>query len=372
VTLETWLEKMLALRKEKDLFRELKTTKGVIDFCSNDYLGLAHSEVLYNRIKQRYEALQVKQNGATGSRLITGNSELIEEVEMKLASIFKSEAALIFDSGYTANLAIFSSLPQKNDTILLDELAHASIRDGARLSLAKRFNFKHNDLNDLEAKLRRTTGRIFIAVESVYSMDGDECNLSDLTALASKHNAYLILDEAHTTGVTGQHGSGLATAVGLQDKVDARLYTFGKAMGSHGACVAGSKNLIQYLINFARPFIYTTGLTPHSVVSIETAFDYLNENIHLQTDLQENVKTFLDSIGKIENRTSSQSAIQTIIFPGNKNVRRAAATLQAAGFDIRPILSPTVPTGSERLRICLHTYNTSDEITKLTNELKWL
>lgn len=372
MTLEAWLEEMLILRKEKDLFRALKTSKGLIDFCSNDYLGLARSETLYNKIKQRYEALQVKQNGATGSRLITGHSELIEDVEIKLASIFKAEAVLIFNSGYTANLAIFSSLPQKNDTILLDELAHASIRDGARLSLAKRFSFRHNDLNDLEAKLKRSDGRIFIAVESVYSMDGDECDLPGLTDLASKYNACLILDEAHSTGVAGQQGSGMATALELENKVDVRLYTLGKAMGTHGACIAGSKNLIQYLINFARPFIYTTGLSPHSIVSIASAFDYVEENIYLQNDLRKNIKMFLDGIGKIENRTSSQSAIQTIIFPGNKNVRSAAATLQGAGFDIRPILSPTVPAGSERLRICLHTYNTSGEIAKLTHELKQL
>lgn len=372
MNLDTRLEKMLLLRKEKNLFRELKTSQSLIDFCSNDYLGMARSEILHEMIAERCSAQHLKQNGATGSRLISGNSQLTEEVESQLASIFNAEAALIFNSGYTANLAIFSSVPQKNDTILFDELAHASIRDGARLTLAKHFSFRHNDLNDLESKLKRVTGKSFIAVESIYSMDGDECPLHDLTALANKYEACLVLDEAHTTGVRGRIGSGLATSLGLENRIDIRLYTFGKAMGIHGACIAGSKNLIRYLINFARPFIYTTALTPHAVVSIQTAFDFLKENMHLQAELQKNVNGFLSGIETIENRTESASAIQTLVLPGNDLVKKAAAMLQQAGFNIHPILSPTVPVGSERLRICLHAYNTFDEITKLTNELKRL
>jgi 8-amino-7-oxononanoate synthase len=311
-------------------------------------------------------------NGATGSRLLSGNSRLIEEVEDKLASIFESEAALILNSGYTANLAIFSSLAQRNDTILYDELAHASIKDGARLSLAKRFSFRHNDLNDLESKLKMANGNVYVAVESVYSMDGDECPLIELVALTTKYGASLVLDEAHSTGIRGSYGSGMATSLGLQKNIDIRLFTFGKGMGVHGACVAGSRNLIEYIVNFARPFIYTTALTPHSVMAIDCAFDYLNENLHLQSDLANNITIFLEGISDLHNRTPSNSAIQTVIVAGNSSVREASAKLQEQNFDIRPIVSPTVPTGSERLRICIHTYNTSNEIIKLTQELKKL
>lgn len=370
--LDSWLEKALRAQKEKNLFRELKTPEGLIDFCSNDYLGLARSEDLYQRISERCQSLKQAKNGSTGSRLLSGNSELVEDVEQKLASLFKSEAALILNSGYTANLAIFSSLPQKNDIILFDELVHASIKDGARLSLAKRHSFRHNDLDDLEAKLKRATGNIYVAVESVYSMDGDECPLRELVALTEKYGAFVILDEAHSSGIRGAAGSGIATSLGLENKIEVRLYTFGKGMGTHGACIAGSQNLIQYIINFARPFIYTTALTPHSILSVDCAFDYLKENIMLQSVLSQNIDVFLKGISNLPNRTRSTSAIQTIIVSGNTKVKEAALALQKLGFDIRPILSPTVPVGSERLRICIHTYNTSAEITKLTNELKKL
>jgi 8-amino-7-oxononanoate synthase len=372
VALDPWLEKKLQIRKEKNLFRELKTSTGLLDFCSNDYLGLARSEVLSDQIEAKCRAMKLNQNGATGSRLLSGNSELTEDVERKLASIFRSESALILNSGYTANLAIFSSIPEKHDSILYDELAHASIKDGARLSLARRYSFKHNDLNDLESKLKRINGKVFIAVESIYSMDGDECPLRDLTSLATRYGAFVILDEAHSTGVAGNNGSGLAVSLGLEKNIDVRLYTFGKAMGVHGACVAGSEKLIQYIINFARPFIYTTALAPHSVIAIESAFDYLRQNIELQQVLQKNIDSFVNGVGPLTNRTSSGSAIQTVLFPGNENTKANASKLQQAGFDIRPVLSPTVPTGTERLRICLHAYNTLNEIAKLTSELNRL
>ncbi len=370
--LDTWLEKALANRKQQNLFRELKTSHGLADFCSNDYLGLARSEALFNMISARCENLPLRKNGSTGSRLLSGNSELTEALEHKLSTIFKCDAALILNSGYTGNLAIFSSIPQKNDTILFDELAHASIKDGARLSLAKRFSFRHNDLNDLESKIKRAKGKVFIAAESVYSMDGDECPLIELAALAKKYAASLILDEAHSTGTKGEYGSGLATSLGVEESIDIRLFTFGKALGIHGACVAGSQRLIQYLINFARPFIYTTALTPHGIVSIDCAFDYLGENIHLQNILEQNIKAFVDGIGTVPNRTPSKSAIQTLIIGGNDKAKTSASSLQKEGFDIRPILSPTVAKGSERLRICLHTYNSWDEISKLTSEIKKL
>ena len=364
------LERLLNSKKETDSFRQLKIVHGLIDFSSNDYLGLANSKELFEVIQQELEKIKPPYNGSTGSRLLSGNSELSEELEAKLGKIFHSERTLLFNSGYIANLAVLSSLPQRGDTIIYDELAHACIKDGARLSLASRFSFKHNDLNDLEEKIKRSKGNIFIVVESIYSMDGDECPLEELTELTEKYNATLILDEAHSTGSHGENGSGLAVQKKLEDKIAVRVYTFGKAMGVHGACVAGDKTLINYLINFARPFIYTTAMPPHSLISIRCAFDFLQQNIDRQKMLQTNIKLFLDGIEKTRlNRVNSRSAIQNVIVPGNSEVKKLATFLQENGFDCRPILSPTVKEGSERIRICLHSFNSDEEISKLNHSL---
>ncbi|MGC4020980.1 MAG: pyridoxal phosphate-dependent aminotransferase family protein [Cyclobacteriaceae bacterium] len=348
--------------------RKLKVGSDFIDFCSNDYLGLANNRDLFGMIQSKTEKLKPPYNGATGSRLLSGNNKLAEELEQKLAKIFHAPQCLLFNSGYTANLAVLSSVPQRGDSIIYDELAHACIKDGARLSLASRFNFKHNDLDDLELKIKQAKGNIFIAVESIYSMDGDECPLEEITKLAEKYDATVILDEAHSTGSYGENGSGLAVHKKLHKKIDIRIYTFGKAMGVHGACVVGDEVLIDYLINFARPFIYTTAMSPHSLISIECAFDYLKKHIGLQEVLQKKIKLFRSGIDKSDlKRTKSKSSIQNVIVPGNTEVKEVAHYLQHHDFDCRPILSPTVKEGSERIRICLHTYNTDDEI-KLLNE----
>ena len=366
------LQMRLETREQEGLLRTLKYTSALVDFTSNDYLGLARSQELFAQIHHTLDSFKNKSNGATGSRLLAGNTEYYESVEAKLAAIFKAEASLILNSGYTANLAVLSSLPQRNDTILYDELAHACIKDGARLSLAKRFSFRHNDLDDLESKLKRAEGTIYIAVESVYSMDGDQCPLHALVALAEKYNAFVILDEAHSTGVYGERGSGLAVSENLHNRIAVRVYTFGKAMGIHGACIAGSSELRKYMINFARPFIYTTAMPLHSVVAIECAFNYLQENIYLQQQLKDNIHAYLNAAQDLPNKTVSHSSIQTAIFPGNEHSKKVATELQQKGFDVRPILSPTVPKGSERLRICLHTFNTAHEIETLADALKSL
>jgi 8-amino-7-oxononanoate synthase len=366
------LNHKLESRKQENSLRKLTPSSSLIDFVSNDYLGLSRSKELFEEIHRRVVSSDLR-NGATGSRLLSGNSAFTEAVEKRLAEIFKSEETLIFNSGYTANLAVLSSIPQRHDTIIYDELAHACIKDGARLSLARSFSFKHNDLEDLESKLGRISeGNVFIAVESIYSMDGDQCPLNDLVNIAGKYNATIIIDEAHSTGVMGDRGSGLTVQLGLESKVPIRVYTFGKAMGIHGACVAGSKPVRDYLINFARPFIYTTALPPHSIASIECAFDYLSRNSSLQQTLKSRIELFLSRTKSFSNRVASTSAIQTALFPGNSNVKKAADVLQKRGLDIRPILSPTVPANTERLRICLHTYNSDEEIILLASTLEQL
>ena len=364
------LQKVLDDKKKQDSLRRLKSSSQPIDFCSNDYLGLARSQELFYAINREAERLKPPYNGSTGSRLLSGNSELAEVLEKKLAGIFRSKKTLLFNSGYTANLAVLSCLPQRGDTILYDDLVHASIRDGARLSLASRFSFHHNDMNDLERKIKRAEGNVFVAVESIYSMDGDECPLEELVSLSQQYGFTIILDEAHSTRSYGDHGGGLAVLKKLESRIAIRIYTFGKAMGVHGACVAGDETLIHYLINFARPFIYTTSMSPHNLISISCAFDFLKRQIGLQEILQTKIKLFLQEFEKMKWKyVKSNSAIQNVIIPGNTNVKELSHFLQHHEFDCRSILSPTVKEGSERIRICLHSFNSDHEINELNHVL---
>jgi 8-amino-7-oxononanoate synthase len=368
---DTLLNLKLQKRKEENSFRRLTNFKDLIDFTSNDYLGLAGSEKLHELIKTKTESLPHR-NGAAGSRLLSGNALYTEEVEQKLANIFKADSSLIFNSGYAANQAILSSIPQRGDTILFDELAHACIRDGARLSPAARFPFLHNNLSDLEDRLKKAKGNIFIAVESIYSMDGDICPLKELVTLAEQYNAHIFLDEAHSTGVMGTHGSGLATSLGIEDKIAIRVYTFGKAMGVHGACVTGSRSLISYLINFARTFIFTTAMSPHSIASIDCSFEYLKSNLNLQKELSAKISYFASAMANLPGKIRSETQIQGVIIPDNDKIKIVADKLREIGFDVRPILSPTVAKGSERLRICLHTFNSNEEIDSMAAHLSKL
>lgn len=362
------LSKKIDDLNKSNTLRTLKEPRPeLIDFTSNDYLGLARSKDLNALISQRLSALEPYLNGSTGSRLLAGNSLFTESVEQHLAKIFNSENTLIFNSGYTANLSVLSSIPQKGDTILYDEYAHASIKDGARLSLAHRFSFRHNDLHDLRKKLKNINqGLTFIAVESIYSMDGDVCPLQDLVSIAKEFSATIILDEAHSTGVMGKGGNGLATSLSLEQDISIRIYTFGKAMGIHGACVAGSETLRNCIINTARPFIYTTALPVHNIAAIECAFHFLENNVLLQNVLDQKIKLFKQHC-KIN--THSHSAIQPILFSNHSLTKQTATLLNNENFDVRPILSPTVKIGTERLRVCLHTYNEDEDIVRLAQTL---
>ena len=361
------------LEKEKEgSLRQLTVSQNKIDFVSNDYLGLARSAALHQNIEERYHQLPFSKNGSTGSRLLAGNSALAEEVESYLAKIFKAEQAVIFNSGYAANQAALSCIPQKGDTILYDELVHACMHDGMKLSRAERKSFKHNNLQDLEDQLRETDGKKFIAIESIYSMDGNQAPLTEIVNLAEQFDASIILDEAHSTGAYGKNGAGLAVSLGLGSKIDARIYTFGKAMGVHGACIAGSSTLANYLVNFARPFIFSTALSPHSLVSIQCAFGFLQNQLYLQESLQQNIQFFLQNYqqNNLPNKIESQSAIQSVLINGNKQVMALAEQLQQNGMDCRGIRFPSIKKGSERIRICLHAYNTETEIKKLINTMK--
>ena len=366
------LDKQLTIALEKraaiNLLMSLpENDESQVDFSSNDYLGLARNTTLHKQVEKEITTISDYKLGSGGSRLLAGNTSYYIEVEKQLASLFRKDAALLFNAGYVANMAFFSTIPRKGDIIVYDELIHACIKEGSRLSHAKHYSFRHNDLHDLEKKLSREGANKFIVIEAVYSMDGDFAPLKEITTLAKKHNAYVIVDEAHSTAIFGEKGSGLTTQLGLDDQVYAKIMTFGKGVGAHGACIVGSRLLIDYLINFARSFIYTTALPLHAIATIKVAFEFLAEHEALQEKLQTNIRLFRQHI---DTSVESLSAIQVICIPGNSNVRQVALTLKEAGFAVSAVMSPTVREGEERLRICVHAHNTEEEIIALAKKIK--
>ena len=370
------LEKSLHNRKQQNAFRELGSSNNLIDFASNDYLGFAGNLELYSKTQRILEPHDILLNGSTGSRLLSGNHKLYPLVEKLIADFHNAEEALVFNSGYDANLGFFSAIPQKGDFILYDELVHASIRDGIKMSNAKAYKFKHNDLENLQKKLSSITSEanseIYIVTESVFSMDGDSPDLTAFTNFAEDKKYHLIVDEAHALGVLGEKGCGLVQNLGLENKVFARIVTFGKALGVHGAAILGSELLVQYVVNFCRSFIYTTALSPHSVASILAAYQSLeklgaSKNSELKK-LQENILFFKSEVNRLDLQQyfiESNSAIHCYIISGNDEVKNIANQIQNNGFNVKPILSPTVSKGAERLRFCLHSFNSKEEIKNL-------
>ncbi len=389
------LQNKLEERTATNSLRSLGRPGNLIDFSSNDYLGFSTSETIFNRTSDILKEHSLQQNGATGSRLISGNHSLFETAEQQLRNFHLAESALIFNSGYDANVGIFSSVPQRGDIILYDELCHASIREGIKLSDAKAYKFKHNDLEDLQKRLQhaqsdkylhpdpveglgrdknRFRNEIYVVTESVFSMDGDTPDLETLSKFCENKTYHLVVDEAHAVGVFGAKGEGLVQELGLETKVFARIITFGKAMGGHGAAILGSEQLKQYLVNFARSFIYTTALPPHSVASICSAYEALVKT-SARPQLYKNIVKFQNAI--IENKLQehfivSTSAIQSFVIPGNERVKKVSKLLKEEGYNVKPILSPTVPKGQERLRICIHSFNTEKEIINLLLLIKQL
>jgi len=365
---EQYLSYKLREREIAGNMRQLRTNYAPVDFFSNDYLGLVTNGTLASLMHPF--PIDIHATGSTGSRLLSGNSERAEQLEQTIAGFHNAEAALLFNSGYDANVGLLSAVAGRHTTVLSDELCHASIIDGIRLSQCqRRYKFQHNDLSDLEGKLKRHKdgGPMIVVIESVYSMDGDMAPLQDIAELCGVHNAQLIVDEAHATGVVGRHGEGLVCTLGIQNKVFARIHTFGKALGCHGAAVVGNELLKQYLVNFARSFIYTTALPGHAVHAAYCAYQYLAEHSFTNQPLHELVAHFRGTISRSgsEGWKESNSQIQALVVGDNERCRQLASKLQSAGLQINPILHPTVPLGMERLRICLHTFNTRQQIDDL-------
>ena len=380
------LEDKLEKRRENNSLRSLTGQQGFVDFSSNDYLGLSRSSLIFEASHLYLKDKNISQNGATGSRLISGNHLLYQEAEHFLCDFHKSESALIFNSGYDANVGFFSAVPQRGDVILYDEYAHASIRDGIQMSNAKAYKFKHNNVKHLEELLSRYSTNvtssaversmtIYIVTESIFSMDGDSPDLEKMIDVSNQYKALLIVDEAHAVGVCGKNGVGLIQELELQDKVFARIVTFGKGLGCHGATILGSNELKEYLVNFARSIIYTTGLPPHSLATIMKSYNFLSSSDGVKNvlKLNENILFFKEEIKRLELQKlflPSNSSIHSCIISGNEKVKNCAKQIQKKGFEVKPILSPTVPEGEERIRFCLHSYNSQQEITNVLETLR--
>jgi len=365
---ERMAAELFALR-EADQFRELAAPAGIA-LSSNDYLGLSTHPRLRNAI-----ACAVRNDerlASTGSRLLTGNHKRWEELESDFAEFMEVEAALYFSSGYAANTGLLGAILKTGDTVFSDEANHASLIDGIRLSHAKRVIFPHLDLNYLEDALRTdmSHGTKVIVVESIFSMEGDRAPLSKLMGLCERFNAFLIVDEAHSTGVEGNDGRGLVHQHRRNDRVLATIHTCGKAMASMGAFVAGSSSLRDFLINRARPFVFSTALPPYCAAHVSEAVALVREADRERAQLR-NVSEYLRARMRAANFDigRSDSQIVPLILGANEKALRVAGGLAAAGFAVRAIRPPTVPKGTARLRFSLTAGLSMEEMDKLIKAL---
>jgi len=364
------LENRLLKRTKLGNLRTLKITQPMIDFSSNDYLGLARSPQLATSVFQEWQMHLSHLNGlgSTGSRLLTGNSLYAQELEEKIAKFHGYEAGLLFSCGYMANVGLLTAITNQESVIFYDAAVHASTHDGIRLSRAKAFPFRHNDLEHLENRLKScpSEGDRFICIESIYSTDGSMAQLPEISQLAREYEAHLIVDEAHAVGACGPKGRGLVAKHNLTAHVFAQVTTFGKALGTYGAIILGNHALKQALINFATSYIYTTALPFQTLAAIKCSYDLFPEMDQKREHLQKLIQTFRASYP-----SSSMSHIQSIPIEGNEAVKHAAQAIVKQGFDVRPLMSPTVQRGHEVLRICLHAFNTDDELAQLINHIQF-
>ena len=402
-SLEKCLESVVNSRRARGLERALKAleTDGTeIDFSSNDYLGINHDwDVLEKSVFPAWAppgASREPENsaGSTGSRLLTGDTSYAHALEARLSDLHNSEAALLFNSGYDLNLGLVGCLPQPNDVVLYDELCHNSLVQGLKLcrDSVTHVRFAHNDLEDLQAKLKKAlernpTGNVIVVVESVYSMDGHLAPVKELAAISRRiPNVALVVDEAHGVGVFGENGRGVCEMMGVERDVFVRVVTFGKALGVHGAvclCTAATK---RYLLNYHRPLIFSTSQSLHSLKAAARAYDFVlsaegkrrrSAVRLLVSHFCDRVRGFKDSKASGISFVESESCIQGVVVPGNERVVRASAALASRvssddgkrarwrGINAMPIRSPTVPKGTERLRIILHYHNTTRDVDDL-------
>lgn len=382
-----WINKALNAKEQRSLFRELlpieKIGKGrvrilapdnpgniLIDFSSNDYLAFSEHPALLDSSKN---LLHQFGTGTCASRLMSGDLSFHHHLESKVASLVGQEGALLFGSGYLANVGVITALVGKGDIIFCDRNNHASIYDGCLLSGARLIRFRHNDANDLEKKMRKERARFrhaLIIVESIYSMDGDRCPLIDIIELKHRFDSFLMVDEAHALGLYGHNGGGLIEEEGVNSKVDAVVGTFGKALGSYGAFVAAPIITIKFILNRARPFIYSTALPPAVIGASLGALSLLAEHPYYRKELMENIALFkstLTSQGIKQQLGSSQ--IVPIIIGESQRALNIASSLQGHGLFVKAVRPPTVQPGTSRLRLSITRHHSSSMLVRAAKVL---
>lgn len=394
--LERQLQQQLDKRCQVSKLRQLKPSPpGSVDFSSNDFLSLSTNPAFRQDFLSSLSCYNLGV-GSTGSRLLDGNSHFAEQLERDIAVFHGGESALLTNSGFDANVSIFTCLPQPGDIVVYDELIHASAHDGMRASRAgQRIMFRHNDIDHLlqilqDLKPNIGTKNVFVAVESVYSMEGD---LAPLTLICDaiqrtlgQDRVHLIVDEAHATGCYGPHGAGRVSELKLSHRVSIRLHTFGKALACNGAAILCSPTVRSYLINYARPLIFTTFMSFPSLVAIRTAYDWMSlgkvdtlaNNLrslitYLHAELQI-LQPLITTLPDSSNLIIPTSCPDSPIFALYSTIPRDLAALcQVAGFVVRPVVPPTVPENTERVRVCLHAGNTTQQIDAFVMCLrKWI
>ena len=388
------LEHRLDAVREHDLFRELRRVdsaqgpriaiggKIFLNFSSNDYLGLANDPVLKEAAIKAIERFGA---GAGASRLICGSLAPFHQLEETLADFKRTEAALTFSTGYATAIGTICALLGKDDIIILDKLVHASIVDAAKLSGTKLRVFSHNDLGDLEDKLKwaekniehptsniQHRTRVLIATESIFSMDGDEAPLKEMVALKEKYGAWLMVDEAHATGIIGEDGRGLADKLGVGGQIEIQMGTLGKALGASGGYICGSRTLIDYLVNRARSFIFSTAPVPAAAAAARAGIEIARspEGGARRRRLASRVAEFQLQIGNF--KSPIPAAIIPVIFGGEDQAAKSAATLRERGIFVPAIRYPTVARGKARLRITLTASHSADDVTILVRALEQL
>lgn len=360
------IERELDSLRAQAQFRTLESPSG-INLNSNDYLGLAVDPRLKRAALDA--VARAEHIGATGSRLLSGNSREWEELEAYFAEVAGTEAALYFGSGYAANVGLLNSLLKPGDIVFSDARNHASLIDGIRLSRAERVIYPHSDLRFLEEALRAHAGGAgarVIVTESVFSMEGDVAPIAGLVRIAKGFGAELVLDEAHAIGVCGPTGRGIAAELGIQREMLAIVHTCGKALASAGAFVCGGRALKDYLVNHARTFIFSTAMPPYLAGQIRAALDLAREAERERNHLREIASLLRDGLTRAGlNRGASTTHIVPVLLGSNERALHVARELQRNGFAVRAIRPPTVPPGTARLRISLTSHITHEHIHRL-------
>jgi 8-amino-7-oxononanoate synthase len=355
--------------KEAHRMRTLSLPLGM-DFTSNDYLGFAAHPVLREAAIAALESDGLV--GAGGSRLLRGHHPAHARLEQFAAGHFGVEKTLFMGSGFVANYALFTTLCERHDAVIFDERVHASIKDGIHASPASRYRARHNDVSSFDAMIvsarQKGARRVFIAVESVYSMDGDLAPLKELGALARRHEAVLVVDEAHATGVFGAHGRGLGET--LQNENWISLHTGGKALGVSGALICGRGEIIDYLVNKARPFIYSTAPPPHLAATLQRALQLVDEEPWRRERVLKLAAFAYGELTADDSAGFAGSQIIPFVLGEEARTLDVARTLRDAGFDVRAIRPPTVPDGTSRLRISIHAGHSEADIRGLAAALR--